>query len=163
MIQLRDVIKYIKSERELLKSRREDYSIQALRVILHKDLAKIRMHPYACQSELALQGSERGKCKVLGSHQVPLWIVFENADPNAGSIQVRPGSSCSSCDCSICFLMPLPASRLTPTRLAIACIAFPSADPSNCEASSRRVIEIRLPRAFPCKAPQVYMYVQSVS
>ena len=97
MIQLRDVIKYIKSERELLKARREDYSIQALRVILHKDLAKIQMPAEGIRMpvnpNLRCKALNVAKCKVLGSHQVPLWIVFENADPNAGSIQVRPGLS----------------------------------------------------------------------
>jgi hypothetical protein len=93
MMQLRNVIKHVKSERGRLKAAGADYSIQALRKILCGDLEKLRLPEGGIRMpvnpNLRCKALNAAKCKVLGSHQVPLWLVFENADPTGKDIQVR--------------------------------------------------------------------------
>ena len=92
MIQLKNTIKHIKMERERRKQCGEDYSIQALRQVLQSDLEKIKMPVEGVRMpvnpNLRCKALVVESCKVLGSHQVPLWLVFTNMDPTAGHICV---------------------------------------------------------------------------
>lgn len=92
MVELRDIIKHIKGERERRKAAAEDYSIHALREVLKADLGNLSFPDgglrLPVKSNMHVTGIVVEKCKVLGSHQVPLWLVFTNADPTAEDVNV---------------------------------------------------------------------------
>ena len=92
MGQMRNMIKHIKSERTRRKVAGEDYHIDRLREVLQADLKEIEFPPQGIRMPVApylrCKKFRIEKCKVMGSHQVPLWLVFENCDPTAEPIEV---------------------------------------------------------------------------
>jgi|EP01046_Picozoa_sp_COSAG06_P013361 hypothetical protein len=92
MGQLRNMIRHIKSERVRRKAAGEDYSIHVLKEVLHADLAEIEFPPEGIRMpvnpNLRCKAPKIESCKVMGSHQVPLWLVFENYDPTAEPVYI---------------------------------------------------------------------------
>lgn len=89
---LRNVIKHIKGERQRRKEAGEDYSVHVLKEVLHEDLAHLEFPEEGIRMpvnpNLKCKSVKVEKGKVMGSHQVPLWLVFNNMDPTAEPIEV---------------------------------------------------------------------------
>ena len=92
MGQLRNTIRHIKSERQRRKAAGEDYSIHVLKEVLHADMAEIEFPPEGIRMpvnpNLRCRAVKVESCKVMGSHQVPLWLVFDNYDPTAAPVYI---------------------------------------------------------------------------